>query len=72
MHLPYFSTKDLNVNFGRLLSGLTGKERFSGAVEALSKKNIASSPHRDHSRHRISDDLTSSKHVVNFQLPIKC
>ncbi|XP_041000633.1 casein kinase 1-like protein 11 isoform X1 [Juglans microcarpa x Juglans regia] len=37
------------------------RERFSGAVEAFSRRN--GSGHGDHSRHRSSDDVPSSKDV---------
>ncbi|XWS31403.1 hypothetical protein CRYUN_Cryun23aG0072600 [Craigia yunnanensis] len=40
------------------------RDRFSGAVEAFSKRNISStSPRRDHSRHKTAEDVTLSKHV---------
>ncbi|KAH9785330.1 Casein kinase 1-like protein 9 [Citrus sinensis] len=46
--------------------GSVGKEirdKLSGAVEAFSRKNAAGTPHRDHPRHKSSDDGPSSKHV---------
>lgn len=43
------------------------RDRFSGAVEAFSRRNISSaSPH--HSRHRTYEDLASPKDVVNFYI----
>lgn len=42
------------------------RDKLSGAVEAFSRKNVAGTPHRDHPRHKSSDDGPSSKHVVNF------
>ncbi|GLU03658.1 hypothetical protein SLE2022_208460 [Rubroshorea leprosula] len=40
------------------------RERFSGAVEAFSKRNISSSnSHGDHYRHKTTEDVPSSKHV---------
>lgn len=46
-----------------LLVGQEIRERFSGAVEAFSRRN--GSGHGDHSRHRSSDDVPSSKDVVS-------
>ncbi|KAI8560869.1 hypothetical protein RHMOL_Rhmol04G0289200 [Rhododendron molle] len=47
-----------------------GRDRFSGAVEAFSRRNVTGSGlqgehsrHRDHSRNRSSDDVPSSKDV---------
>lgn len=49
-----------------------GRDRFSGAVEAFSRRNATGSGlhgehsrHRDHSRNRSSDDVPSSKDVVS-------
>ncbi|GLU07749.1 hypothetical protein SLE2022_246970 [Rubroshorea leprosula] len=42
------------------------RERFSGAVEVFSKRNVSSStptPHGDHSRHKTTEDVPSTKHV---------
>lgn len=42
------------------------RERFSGAVEAFSRRNNSGHGlHGDHSRHRSSDDVPSSKDVVS-------
>ena len=50
------------------------RDRFSGAVEAFSRRNGPgaglhgdNSRHRDHSRHRSSDDVPSSKDVVSHK-----
>lgn len=41
------------------------RDRFSGAVEAFSRRNVTSSGrHGEHSRHRTSEDVPSSKDVV--------
>lgn len=49
---------------------LVGKEirdRFSGAVEAFSRRHISgSSPRNDHAKHRTYEEVPSSKEVVNF------
>ena len=46
------------------LVGQDIRDRFSGAVEAFSRRNASSSGrHAEHSRHR-SDDIPSSKDVV--------
>ncbi|KAH7577692.1 hypothetical protein JRO89_XS01G0285700 [Xanthoceras sorbifolium] len=47
----------------RISVGKEIRDRFSGAVEAFSRKNTTGTPHRDHSRHRTSEDGPSSKHV---------
>lgn len=48
------------------------RDRFSGAVEAFSKRNILStSPRHDHSRHKTAEDVTLSKHVVRFNFRSK-
>lgn len=45
------------------------RDRFSGAVEAFSRRNATSSGrHGEQSRHRTSEDVPSSKDVV-FVLP---
>lgn len=42
------------------------RDRFSGAVEAFARKNgSAAGLHGDHSRHRSSDNVPSSKDVVS-------
>ncbi|PPS01215.1 hypothetical protein GOBAR_AA19446 [Gossypium barbadense] len=49
----------------RISVGREIRDRFSGAVEALSKRNISStSPHLDHSRHKTVDDGALSKHAL--------
>lgn len=55
-----------------LLSHPVGKEirdRFSGAVEAFSRKNNFGTLHREHTRHKTAEDLPSSKQVVSFKFP---
>ncbi|MBA0758040.1 hypothetical protein Gotri_021072, partial [Gossypium trilobum] len=48
----------------RISVGREIRDRFSGAVEAFSKRNISStSPHLDHSRHKTVDDGALSKHA---------
>lgn len=43
------------------------RERFSGAVEAFSRRNTSgSSPRQDHLKHRSFEDAPSSKDVVKF------
>ncbi|KAF8392175.1 hypothetical protein HHK36_022517 [Tetracentron sinense] len=42
----------------------SGQDRFSGAVEAIARRNNSGSGlHVDHSRHKISEDVPSSKDV---------
>lgn len=49
-----------------LVVGQEIRERFSGAVEAFSRRNGSGHGlHGDHSRHRSSDDVPSSKDVVS-------
>ncbi|KAK6143957.1 hypothetical protein DH2020_020777 [Rehmannia glutinosa] len=49
---------------GRTSVGQDIRERFSGAVEAFSRRNAsASGRHAEHSRHRTSEDVPSSKDV---------
>ncbi|KAB2021856.1 hypothetical protein ES319_D07G169400v1 [Gossypium barbadense] len=49
----------------RISVGREIRDRFSGAVEAFSKRNISStSPHLDHSRHKTVDDGALSKHAL--------
>ncbi|XVF81013.1 hypothetical protein PTKIN_Ptkin15bG0122200 [Pterospermum kingtungense] len=48
----------------RISVGKEIRDRFSGAVEAFSKRNVSStSPRRDHSRQKAAEDVTLSKHV---------
>ncbi|EOX94394.1 Protein kinase domain - like 10 [Theobroma cacao] len=48
----------------RISVGREIRDRFSGAVEAFSKRNVSNtSPRRDHSRHKTAEDVTLSKHV---------
>ncbi|KAE8686104.1 Casein kinase I isoform delta [Hibiscus syriacus] len=48
----------------RISVGREIRDRFFGAVEAFSKRNVSStSPHRDHSRHKTAEGATLSKHV---------
>ncbi|XP_022758455.1 casein kinase 1-like protein 9 [Durio zibethinus] len=48
----------------RILVGREIRDRFSGAVEAFSKRNVSStSPRHEHSRHKTAEDVTLSKHV---------
>ncbi|XVF72030.1 hypothetical protein PTKIN_Ptkin12aG0088600 [Pterospermum kingtungense] len=48
----------------RISVGREIRDRFSGAVEAFSKRNILStSPRHDHSRHKTAEDVTLSKHA---------
>ncbi|MFQ6620579.1 hypothetical protein Gotur_000919 [Gossypium turneri] len=48
----------------RISVGREIRDRFSGAVEAFSKRNVSSpSPRRDHSRHKTAEGVTLSKHV---------
>lgn len=46
------------------------RDRFSGAIEAFARRNASPRHHGDHSRHRASDGVPSSKDVVNTGL--KC
>ncbi|XP_021888517.1 casein kinase 1-like protein 7 [Carica papaya] len=39
------------------------RDRFSGAVEAFSRRNVSGTSPRDYSKHRSSEDGPSSKHV---------
>ncbi|GER24944.1 casein kinase I [Striga asiatica] len=50
---------------GRTSVGHDIRDRFSGAVEAFSRRNTATSSgrHGEHSRHRTSEDMPSSKDV---------
>lgn len=51
------------------------RDRFSGAVEAFSRRNSSGHGYGDHSRHRLTDDAPSSKDVVsvsNILMPIVC
>ncbi|CAI9107600.1 OLC1v1006991C1 [Oldenlandia corymbosa var. corymbosa] len=49
---------------GRTSVGQDIRDRFSGAVEAFSRRNATSSGrHGEHSRHRTSEDVPSSKDV---------
>ncbi|KAK4492465.1 hypothetical protein RD792_003274 [Penstemon davidsonii] len=58
---------------GNVVAGTSGerpgrtldiRDRFSGAVEAFSRRNVsASGRHGEHSRHRTSEDVPSSKDV---------
>ncbi|XVE72908.1 hypothetical protein DITRI_Ditri11bG0075900 [Diplodiscus trichospermus] len=46
----------------RISAGREIRDRFSGAVDAFSKRNISStSPRRDQSRHKTAEDVTLSK-----------
>ncbi|KAJ0110534.1 casein kinase 1-like protein 6 isoform X1 [Pistacia vera] len=47
----------------RISVGKEIRDRFSGAVEAFSRKNTSGTPHREHTRHKTSEDIPSSKHV---------
>ncbi|PPS07607.1 hypothetical protein GOBAR_AA13032 [Gossypium barbadense] len=48
----------------RISVGREIRDRFSGAVEAFSKRNGSSpSPRRDHSRHKTAEGVTLSKHT---------
>lgn len=48
------------------------RDRFSGAVGAFSRRNASSSGrHGEHSRHKTSDDIPSSKDVVLILLFLK-
>ncbi|KAH1128885.1 hypothetical protein J1N35_000263 [Gossypium stocksii] len=48
----------------RISVGREIRDRFSGAVEAFSKRNVSSpSPRRDHSRHKTAEGVTLSKHT---------
>ena len=56
-----------------LLCDLVGQDirdnRFSGGAEAFARRNASGHGlHGDHSRHRSSDDVPSSKDVVLLQL----
>lgn len=43
------------------------RDKFSGPVEAFARRNgTGIGLHSDHSRHRSSDDVPSSKDVVSF------
>lgn len=52
---------------------LVGKEirdRFSGAVEAFSRRHVSgSSPRNDLSKYRTYEEVPSSKDAVNFYSP---
>ncbi|XP_038995501.1 casein kinase 1-like protein 6 [Hibiscus syriacus] len=49
----------------RISVGREIRDRFSGAVEAFSKRNISSnSTHLDHSRRKTVDDVTLPKHAL--------
>lgn len=49
---------------GRTSVGQDIREKFSGAVEAFSRRNVSGAArHGEHHRHRASEDLTSSKDV---------
>ncbi|GAV66554.1 Pkinase domain-containing protein [Cephalotus follicularis] len=49
----------------RISVGKEIREKFSGAVEAFSRRNTSgSSPHGDHSKQRSPEDLPLSKHVL--------
>ncbi|XP_055829502.1 casein kinase 1-like protein 6 isoform X1 [Solanum dulcamara] len=49
---------------GRTSVGQDIRDRFSGAVEAFSRRNISGTgKHGEHSRHKTSEDMTSSKDV---------
>ncbi|XP_039046238.1 casein kinase 1-like protein 6 [Hibiscus syriacus] len=49
----------------RISVGREIRDRFSGAVEAFSKRNISSnSPHLDHSRRKTVDEVTLPKHAL--------
>lgn len=53
------------------LVGQEIRDRFSGAVEAFARRNGSGHAlHGDHSRHRSSDDVPSSKDVVSGALCI--
>ncbi|MBA0653062.1 hypothetical protein Goklo_020267 [Gossypium klotzschianum] len=48
----------------RISVGREVRDRFSGAVEAFSKRNISStSPRHDHSKNKAAEDATLSKHA---------
>lgn len=48
------------------LVGQDLRDKFSGAVEAFARRNgTGHGLHSDHSRHRSSDDVPSSKDVVS-------
>ncbi|KAJ0052786.1 hypothetical protein Pint_01704 [Pistacia integerrima] len=47
----------------RISVGKEIRDRFSGAVEAFSRKNTSGTPHREHTRQKTSEDIPSSKHV---------
>lgn len=49
------------------------RDRFSGTVEAFSRRNVSSSGlHGDHSRHRSSEHATPSKDLVSLLLLLNC
>ncbi|XP_044492551.1 casein kinase 1-like protein 6 isoform X2 [Mangifera indica] len=47
----------------RLSVGKEIRDRFSGAVEAFSRKNNFGTLHREHTRHKTAEDLPSSKQI---------
>ncbi|KAK4717558.1 hypothetical protein R3W88_015896 [Solanum pinnatisectum] len=49
---------------GRTSVGQDIRDRFSGALEAFSRRNVSGTgKHGEHSRHKTSEDMTSSKDV---------
>ncbi|KAE8685347.1 Casein kinase I isoform epsilon [Hibiscus syriacus] len=51
----------------RISVGREIRDRFSGAIEAFSKRNVSStSPRRDHSRHKTAEGATLSKHAQPY------
>ena len=51
------------------LAGQDIRDRLSGAVELFSRRNSPGhGPHTEHSRHRSSDDVPSSKDAVSIFL----
>lgn len=48
------------------------RDRFAGAVGAFARRNVSSSGrHGEHSKHKTSDDIPSSKDVVLILLFLK-
>ncbi|PPD99823.1 hypothetical protein GOBAR_DD03147 [Gossypium barbadense] len=56
----------------RISVGREVRDRFSGAAEAFSKRNISStSPRHDHSKNKAVEDATLSKHASPMHLFVK-
>lgn len=67
LNLGYMLSK-MGLNLGNNIFHAAGediRDRVSGAVEALSRRN---SSRHEHSRNRIPDDIPSSKDVVSLSL----